>query len=108
MSMSAQSNAIAFDLGTNAMASIKRSVPTERASERKDAAQAVSKTTASAKPRSRKATAPKGDAEEVERFQTFLPKSVKRRLKLFAAEEDMTLTLAMETLLTEALHARGV
>lgn len=107
MIMSAQSNATAFDLGTNAMASIKRSVAPAKPAEPEDAAPARTKAIAEAKPKARKATAPKRETEEVERFQTFLPKSVKRRLKHFAAEEDITLTCAMEMLLTEALVARG-
>lgn len=109
--MSIQKNhAAAFDLGMNARESIRRAKAdaTEPASAKvADVTSSAQRKKAAAKPSPSRERREDADAEGMERFQAFLPRSVKRRLKVFAATEDMTLTKAMEVLLTDALARRG-
>lgn len=107
MSVQTKSDDI-FNLGAGARTSIKRAAESHTSTDvtesTKNGSQALSQK-AEKKPTEKRVS--KQCKEETVRFQTFLPKSLKRRLKHFAAEEDLTATSAMELLLTEALVARG-
>ncbi|MCI9130345.1 MAG: hypothetical protein HFJ65_08600 [Eggerthellaceae bacterium] len=105
--MSAQTKqSMAFELGSGALDSIRRST-TEPVTmkETEDTPQIKQ---AKAKPASQKRAAkPKETEEEMVRFQVFLPKSLKRRIKLYAASEDTAMMKAVADLLSEALSTKG-
>ena len=100
-------SALAFDLGAGAKRSIMNSVENTAKQDAPSTSNANERKTTKKGPSASKPGKGKGAEEEIVRFQAFMPKSLKRRLKLYAASEDMTATQAMDMLLSDALARRG-